>query len=311
MGDVMKKRKKLNESLDYSNNDNKGRLTDIFFSWREGSNVVRFLGDFLEVRTHYMAPNKARGDKGFAEMDVFKNKTIPYMVNCPDWDIENETEKSEKTCPICKLSRIARSKIKANGLSDDEKKFYKALADKSRARRALKWNVIDREDPFAIQTDEQGNEKKVPALKIATIGIEAWRDIDNIFDQVGFDITDEENGIDIMVKKDSSGARTTYSAQVILEGGAVKKTPLSDDEKKLVQHSLPKVCGKVTESSDILAVLHDEYAKILNADAVPSNNSPETPASTGLDCFGTFEGEHEECQACGKKKECEEATNSK
>lgn len=236
----------------------------IFFSWKDGDNIIRLVGEFIEVRTHFIAPNKRRGERGLCIESAFtdaENK-MPQVINCPDWDIDREEVKKNKTCVICALNEFAQKKIKDDSLSKSEKEKFQNLVQATRARRSLKWNVIDRNNPYVTEVTDDG-EKKVLGYKIATIGMEAWNDIDGIFAQTKFDITDPEKGINICVTKDNNGHRVTYGAKVVLKGTNVDVAPLTEDEKELHVHDLKKICGKMTDQKKLMEALHSDYREIV------------------------------------------------
>jgi len=259
----------------------------IFFTWQDGDNVIRLVGEFIEVRTHFIAPNKRRGERGLCMESAFtdaENK-MPQVVNCPDWDIDTEEVKKERTCVICALNEYAQKKLKDTSLPKDEKDRLQNLLQATRARRSLKWNIIDRANPYVTEVTDDG-EKKVLGYKIATIGMEAWNDIDGIFAQTAFDITDPEKGINICVTKSNNGHRVTYGAKAVLKGTSVDVAPLSDDEKELRLHDLKKICGKMTEQDRLMEALHADYREVVeklglskesSASEEDSSDEPEEP----------------------------------
>lgn len=250
------------------NEGGRGRMTGIFHDWKEGPNHIRLVGEFLEVKTHFIAPAPKRQERGLCQQSAFakdNENRIPQVINCPDWDITMEQEKEVKTCPVCKLFRLAKTALK-EGPDAEEKKYLDGLVSLSRQRTNLKWNIFDRNDPNVKHIDESGNEEDKKGLKIASIGMEAWDDIEGIFDQCGFDITDAEEGCDINVIKGHNGTRTSYSAQVILAGKELKITPFDDEEKEVIsgKHDLKAICGKQTDSDKVLDALHGDYRDLLD-----------------------------------------------
>lgn len=238
------------------------RVKGIFHQWKDGTNRIRLAGDFVEVRTHFIAPSPKRKDRGLCLAAAFQgDDKIPQVINCLNWDIAMERPKKDKTCPICKLNAVARAVLTENP-SDEEKKFFEALRAATRATSTLKWNIIDRDDPFVIATDN-GKEEKVLGYKIASVGPEAANDIFGIFKQVGYDINDPARGIDIEVIRDSKGARTTYSARAVVEGTSLKVTPLTKEELALELHDLKVRCGKLVEADKIVDALHEDLRDII------------------------------------------------
>jgi hypothetical protein len=234
----------------------------IFHTFKTGDNIVRLVGEFIEVKTHFIAPMKSRGDRGLCISDAFEGEDkLPQVCNCPDWDIENEKPRAVKTCPICALYRSYRELQRKPGIPADEKARYEELAGKCAPRTALKWNILDRDDPYIVEATDKG-ERKVLGYKIATVGMEAWNDIEGIFTQCGFDISDVNGGIDINICR-TEGKKTSYAARAILEGGSVKKTPLTEEEKALQLHDLKRLCGKQTDPLSIRDALHSDLMEDL------------------------------------------------
>lgn len=262
------------------------RLRGIFHQWKDGDNPIRLVGEFIEVRTHFVAPAPKRGERGLCIPTAFQgDNKLPQVVNCLNWDVASEEEKAEHTCPICKLHAIAVAALKENP-DEDEKKFFDKLRQETNPRPSLKWNVLDRDDPHVVST-EGDKETKVMGLKVATVGMEAWGDIEGVFEQCGFDITDPAEGVDIKVTRGHNGTRVCYSAQAVIEGTSLKVTPLTDEEKALKQNDLKVICGKMVDSQRMVDALHDDLRQIYDfnvdeeadaADAAPADAPADTPA---------------------------------
>lgn len=241
------------------------KVKGIFHMWKAGANRIRLVGDFTEVRTHFIAPSPKRKDRGLCMATAFQgDDKIPQVVNCSNWDIAMERPKKEKTCPICKLNAVARA-VLAEKPSAEEKTFFENLRASSRATNTLKWNIIDRDDPY-VEVDNNGKPEKVLGFKIASIGPEAFTDITGIYKQVGYDINDPDKGIDIEVTRDDGGARTTYSARAVIEGTSLKVSPLTKEERALALHDLKVRCGRQTEIDKIVNALHDDLRQIISVD---------------------------------------------
>jgi len=258
-----------------------GRMQGIFHQWKDSDNIVRLVGNFLEVKTHFIAPAPKRKERGLCRADAFQGtEKLPQVINCLDWDIEKEEATSTKTCPICKINAVAHAALK-NNPNDEEKETFEKLRRDANARTNLKWNIIDRDDPHVVMV-EDGGEKKVLGLKIATVGMEAWDDIEGIFEQMNFDITDPEDGIDIKVTKGFNGTRTTYSAQAVLDTSkkppVAKVTPLTDEEKGLKEHDLKAICGKKVEAQKIIDALHEDLREFLEVEIEDAATESKTEA---------------------------------
>jgi len=251
------------------------RMKGIYHTWKDGGNKIRLAGDFVEVRTHFIAPAPKRKDRGLCAQTAFQgDDKIPQVINCLNWDIALERPLKEKTCPICKLNAVARA-VLAEKPGEDEKKFFEALRQATRATSTLKWNIIDRDDPMVI-VEKNGKDEKVLGFKIASVGPEAAKDIFGILKQVGYDINDPTRGIDLEVIKDSKGARTTYSARAVIEGTSLKVTPFTKEELALEMNDLKVRCGKQTEAEKIVDALHEDLREIISANVADTTGDDET-----------------------------------
>ena len=277
---------------------------DIFHSFAEGDNIIRLVGEFLEVHTHFIAPVAKRNDRGLCQARFFQgDNRLPQTVNCINWNLDLEELKSfkDRRCPFCKLNEIARKASRELRDSTDaedkkEREYFDALGKASYSRTGLKWHLIDRNSPWILKVVD-GKEEKVKGLKIGTIGTELWKDINGIFDQCGFDITDDEDGIDICVTK-TSGQKTSYAGKAVLFGKplSVKVTPLTDEERAYDRYDLQAICGKQTDLQMMLDALHEDLKEVLDANggepsepcneedpdpAPPPPSSRRTPATVG------------------------------
>lgn len=271
MGNVLDKVRKFKASR--SQGGSSRRVRGIFHNWKDTENVVRLVDEFLEVWTHFIAPAPKRNERGLCRADAFQgNEGLPQVVNCLNWDIEAGVFRKKKVCPICRLNNIAFAALKDNP-TPEEKEFLEKLRMATSARRNVKWNIIDRADPYVVAV-ENGVEQRVLGLKIATIGMEAFNDIEGIFEQCMFDITDPDKGIDIKIVKGSNGTRTTYTAQAILEGTSLKQTPLTEEERALVPHELKAICGKQVDIDMVMDALHEDLRQMLDVDGSDAVEPP-------------------------------------
>jgi hypothetical protein len=257
------------------------RLRGIFHTWKDGDNIVRLVNEFLETKTHFIAPAPKRGERGLCQATSFQgNEKLPQVINCLNWDVKAEEEKAGG-CPICRLNAIARTVLK-EGCTDEEKKIFEKLRRDTSARTLLKWNILDRDDPHVLSVDD-GNETKVLGFKIASVGMEAWDDIEGIFDQMGFDISHAEDGLDICVNKGHNGTRTSYSAKACIDSTqkppVAKVTPLTAEEKALTPHELKTICGKYVDGTRIVDALHEDYRELLEVNEEEAQAAPEPDAA--------------------------------
>ncbi len=263
---VLDKIKKRAEARQAAKNSNSkyGKNTNIWWKPEEGENEIRLVDEFLEVKQHYLGkPSGQPNGLGLASEDSFNgDNKVPKMVNCPDWNLDLEAAEEELTCPICRLNRIAKGFINKDGSSKEEKEYFQDVSDISYARSRIKWNIIDRVDPLVTQI-ENGQEKTVTGFKIADISMEAYRDIEGIFNQCNLDITDPDNGIDISIIKGHNGHRVQYTAKAVISGTGLKVTPMTDEEKEADLLDLKKFCGKQTDVDLILHALQSDYQEVL------------------------------------------------
>lgn len=256
------------------------RLRGIFHQWKDGDNIVRLVGQFFETKTHFIAPAPKRGERGLCQASAFQgNDKMPQVINCLNWDTKTEEER-HGNCPICRLGDLAHQVLQ-DECTDDEKKMFEKLRRDCNARTQLKWNILDRDDPYVLSVDN-GSEQQVLGYKIASVGMEAWEDIEGIFDQMGFDISDPEEGLDICVNKGHNGTRTQYSAKAVIDKTkkppVAKVTPLTAEESALTLHDLKTICGKYVDEQRILDALHEDYRELLEVNEVPGDEeAPEEP----------------------------------
>jgi hypothetical protein len=258
-----------------------GKTKGVFHTWKTGDNRTRLVGSFLEMRGHFIAPAPKRNDRGLCRADAFQGEnSLQQTINCLDWDVTKEEVRKPFCCPICRLAELSRQLLKDQTLSKEEKEFFLALRNAASQRQSLKWNIIDRDDPFIVLVDESGEEKRVKGYKIANVGMEVYKDIDGIFDQCGFDISDPTGGIDIVVKRSEAGGRTTYSAQAVLENMMVKVTPLTREELAMPMHDIKVRSGKMMTVQAIMDGLHEDLRQLLEVnsqDATPEPDQEEAP----------------------------------
>jgi len=275
---TMERIKKLKERRASQQTQGTGGLRNIFHQWKDGDNVVRFVDGFLEVRTHFIAPAPKRKDRGLCRQDAFGkgDDSLPQVINCLDWDPIAEKPTAEKTCPICKLAAIAKA-IMQNNPTPEEQKFATELRQAAMARTNLKWNIIDRDDPYITLIDD-GVEQRVHGYKIATIGMEAWKDIEGIFEQCNRDISDRKLGIDVKVTRGFNGTRTAYTAQAVLDGVSLKVTPLTPEEEAMPLHDLKIICTKLVDAQKIVDGLHEDLLELyqLNTEGGVEQKQEET-----------------------------------
>jgi hypothetical protein len=281
------------------------RRRGIFLQFRMGPNTIRLVGEPIEVKNHYLGENKRfeHDPRGLIRDDA---DGVAKMINCSDWNIDIEEPKEEKSCLICKLNEIANAELKKadNDMTPADEGYLKELRSKGRARSVLKWNVIDRDDPNIVEQTDEGD-KEVFGYKIANIGPEAWNDIEGIFTQVGFDISDPDKGIDICVVKSQGQNRVTYSVRAVMEEGSVVRTPLTDDEKETDLLDIKQICGRQTDQRKLFDALHDDYQQLLRVYGFEPADSDEQQEEQGQD-----EEQSEEQEEIASEEEPDESENT-
>lgn len=265
MSSTLDKVKKFRQSRPQQGGFTKTR--GIFYNFDDNDNIVRLVGEFLECKQHFIAPAPKRNERGLCIAEAFKGEdALPKMINCLDWDPEKEEPMPKSTCPICALNAIIKKTIKDAGSDIDpgDKEFLENLKRNTNVNTSLKWNVLDRSDPYIVEISEEGNEEKVLGYKVANIGMEAWGDIDGIYRQIEpTDPAGIDEGVDINIRKGHNGARTCYSAQIVMQGTHAKETPLTDEEKELELHDLKRIVGKHPDRQKLIDALHEDLREIL------------------------------------------------
>lgn len=275
------------------------RHRGVFLSWEDGDTDTRLVGNFLEAHNHYIAPSNRIGLKGICRPDAFEGDGgLPKRISCFDWDITREEYKKVKTCASCRLASVARKMLKSSGLVEEERKAFDTIRAAASFRREYKWNVLHRADPYIIQVLDNGTEKRVLGLKIASFGTEAYKDIEGIFEQCGFDITHADDGIDIRVTKGNDGNRTVYSVQAILEGRGLKVTPLTEEERLLQLHDLKFRCFQSCDMEKMVDAMYDNYREMMEVDDAEEADTSEVDAAAAA---ATEEAEAVEAKLTSKK----------
>ncbi len=308
----------------FSAND-RPRTSGIFLNFKDGDNPVRLVGDYLEIRTHRIAPTNRPGwkERGICKASSFDGQNkLPEVVLCSDWDMDKEAETPKKTCPICAIERAVDDILRKEGRtldSESKKSLYKILSE-CRAKVQFKWNVLDRLDPFIIQTTN-GVDSKIKGYKVASLGIEAYRYVKLVFDQVKVDISGVDSGIDINIVKSRAAnapdgkSKVSYSASVIIVGKGVKETPLTEEEKALPMHDLKKLSGKVIPPDFLVASMHEDlkelYESIGTVESKKSTEPTETTKNSGFECFSTYDTTDKQCAECPDANDCKVASENK
>ena len=106
---ILDKVKKLNNSLPVAGNNKNTFAGDIWHNFKDGDNNLRLVGEFIQIRQHYIAASKQKKSRGLCIPEAFLGDgKLGVNINCSDWDIDTETEKKDKSCVICRLNKIAK-----------------------------------------------------------------------------------------------------------------------------------------------------------------------------------------------------------
>ena len=269
------------------------RFQGIFDKLKYGKNRRRFVGSWLEVRTHSVGPQNfgdGRGQPGLLDPSVHLDKQnamyVPKLINCGAWDIERQDWKKgcfdyenrrqiqiecAKHCVVCRLNYIANCKKRLDNIDENEKKKWDLISQRSYPRTSYKWNCVNRDDPFVELQAEDGTKQKVLGLKVTSLGIQVWDAIEAIMFQYGdsdtepLNVSDSQKGLDIVINKEKKGPRTDYSAEAFSQknpdgpGFIVLPSQLTKEEAALVPHDIKILLGKVVEQSRVRAALLPEY----------------------------------------------------
>ena len=262
------------------NNGGNFAKENIWFDWgNKSEHVVRIVGDFVSIRSHWIGESKFGQDVAILNPGAFKgDNKIPMQVACGNWDAETETEDPDgDACPICRLGRNADAFLKKYGkeLVEADKNTFKAIRRKCAVKCNYLFKVIDRENPYL------DDEKTKKGYKIMRAPDKLLKAILALSDQMkGIGITSPDEGIDITIKKvvsDTDRTDVTYSALAVMDGMKVKQTPLTDEEKEYRELDLYKFAGKPVDKERFEAELTDENnVKTIyeNADMDEGGNAP-------------------------------------
>lgn len=244
-----------------NSNSNRGGSSIDYLTLKEGRNVVRVLPAkeegglfFEEAYLHYgvnKTPEKPKGT----------------VVVCPT------TLGEGKPCPICELSKQLKSLSKKK--DDEYDKQARALMRKKRAY----FNVIDRNDDLSTYTpDENGKLTRKNAedytetpVKVLATGVSILKDILGIIvDPEYGDITDAEEGLDLIITKSGTGFNTEYDVKTVRKESAIGFDAWEENLYDLSKVSVPKT--------------YDEIAAILEGaeeeEEEEEDNTPVVPPTT-------------------------------
>jgi gp32 DNA binding protein like len=239
-----------------------------FLDIKDGRNVVRVLPprddmeSFAEeVWVHY----------GVGKTETNKKGT---MVVCP------KTHGEDKPCPVCEASSELKklSKKKDDAYDKQAKSLYR--------KKRVYYNAINRDEDLSVyeQRDEDGkpvwyntesNEQESP-VKVLGTGIGIYKDILKlIVDPEYGDVTDADEGLDLIITKSGSGQfNTEYDVKTVR-----KETPIGFAEWESALNDL-KPLKKAKTYDELVAILQGEEPPTSNSD---SSDGADTPPAKDAD----------------------------
>jgi len=247
---------------DEKRSDNKSFNNEynIWYKWTP-EQVVRFVGDFIQQRSHWIGPSEFNNTK-ILTSDAFSGEDkVPFNVNCANWDLETEEYDPNGPCVICKLRKVVYEILKSekDALDESQQKRLDQLHKKCGYRQSYSWNLIDREEAIGF--------------KIANLGkglLESLLNLHSSYQPSEF--WGEEDGVDLVVKKTkkdggsgSGKGKTDYSASFVMEGPQAKVTPLTDVEKGWDMFDLKVLCGKQQDQDKLRSMFDPEWQQLLEA----------------------------------------------
>lgn len=237
------------EAIKRANENNSGNKTftneKIWFDWgKKEEHVIRLVGDFKWIRTHWIGESKYGKDVPILNASAFNGENkIPMSVACGNWSPDTETEDPDGGgCPICRLGKNADEALAKYGkdMDEDDRNILKSIRKKCAVKNTYLFKCIDRENPFV---DENKTKKGYKIIKIPAALLSAIIEISKQF--AGVNITSPEEGIDIIIKRTQKDAGVpTFTALPVMQGMSVKQTPLTKEELEYHDIDLSKFTGK-------------------------------------------------------------------
>lgn len=245
--DISALAEKLSQLNNTGGNSNSSGMS--FLTIKDGRNVLRLLPAREGADMFY--------EESWVHYGVGKSKTNKNgtMITCPTTHDENAA------CPVCEVSKEFYSL--STKKDDDYAKQAKALFRKKR----VYFNVLSRdEDLSEFEKKGEGDDakwhrgdKEESPVKVYASGVGILKDIISlIIDPEYGDVTDEEEGLDLIITKTGSGQfNTKYDVKTVR-----KESPIGFDEWEecLVDLSL------LTKAKD-----YDAIAKIMDGGSVDAD----------------------------------------
>ena len=231
---------------------------NIWHNWKDGDQVVRFVGDVVITKTYWIAKSNFNKLALFPDSAFEGEGALPKTINCANWNIE--TEKFEDKGDILSLlNKIAREVLKVGGTLDAETKDkFELLKRRTDTQTTYRWNIIDRDEP----KDENGQPK---GYLITNIGFELFDDLMAIHgDYQPSLFTSPDEGIDIKVSKTINNGNTKSRADPLLKRGSMVISPLTEEERQWELLNIKDICGKQTDQDLLFSKLLPEWQDLIN-----------------------------------------------
>ena len=274
--DISKLAARLNELNEHSNRDRNGSLN--FLSIKDGRNVIRILPptDNMEsfgeeVWVHYGVGKSEKNKRG-------------SMVVCPT------THGEDNPCPVCE----AVKELYALSLNRDDE--YSKQARSLGRKRRIYYNAISRDEDLSEYELREEDGKKVwynkkegkqeSPVKVLATGIGVYKAIISlIVDPEYGDVTDPEEGLDLIITKTGSGQfNTNYDVKTVrkespigLDGWEAGLNDLKLLTKSKTYSEIAKILDGAHEShEDENGDLHEDVNSAM--DSLPDKTPNESEA---------------------------------
>lgn len=222
---------------------------NIWFDWGSSDeHIIRLVGDFKEMRSHWIGESKFQktDDIAILRPSAFKGDSkLPMNVACGNWDADTESaDPVGDNCPICRLGRNAENVLKKHGkeLNETDKAIFKKIMKKCKVTSTFYFKCIDRDNPYV---DEEKTRKGYKIIKMPGELFKAIMELSKTMK--GVSILSDDGGIDIRIKRtkpENGKGKTTYTVNAVMDGLTVKQTPLTDEERQYRDIDLSKFAGK-------------------------------------------------------------------
>ena len=258
------------------NTNNNFPKENVWFDWGNSEeHVVRLVGDFKWIRSHWIGASQFGKDIEILSPDAFKGENkIPMNVACGNWDPDSESEEPDgDNCPVCRLGRNADKMLQKYGkeMEEADKEIIKNIRKKCAVRNTYLFKCIDRDNPYVDDEKTRKGYKiiKMPAELLTAI-IELSKKLEDV------NITSPEEGIDITIKRvkpeGNKMGKTSYTALPVYKGMTVKQTPLTEEELAYRDLDLSKFAGKAVDRERFEEELVDENNVRTIYEMVEENN---------------------------------------